>query len=120
MTEVEKDHVRYVYREGLFARALGRACSSNPHPPNSEESVLWEKGWRLIDKRRENVRPASAAFSSIKLVPDFTPGARATVSRPVLLKPPKSLTFLLARVTNMLRILAVAALIVFMLAALRW
>ena len=78
MTEVDKDQVQDAYREGLFVRALGRACSGNPYPPNSEEGLLWEKGWRLIDSRRP----------TIKSVPEFTPGAASANSGQDRLKLP--------------------------------
>lgn len=44
-----------VFGEGLFARALGRACSRNPYPLNSDEASLWEKGWRSIDDSHGNI-----------------------------------------------------------------
>jgi hypothetical protein len=72
MTKV--DTCQGAYREGLFVRALGRPCSNNPYPPNSEEGVLWEKGWRLIDTRRESVPYADAALPPVRPVPEFTPG----------------------------------------------
>jgi hypothetical protein len=45
MTEVDQD--QDAYREGLFARALGRACDSNPYPARSKDGVLWIHGWWL-------------------------------------------------------------------------
>jgi hypothetical protein len=116
MAEVEKKQTQDAFREGLFVRALGRACSSNPYPPDSDEHALWEKGWRSVD---ENVPPPEAGHR-IKLVPEFMPGARANAPRRGLLKLPESFALLAARFTNVLRVLVVVALIVFMLAALRW
>jgi hypothetical protein len=116
MAEVKKEQTQEAFRQGLFVRALGRPCNSNPYPPNSDESALWEKGWRSVD---ENAPPTEAG-RRIKLVPEFTPGARPVTPRRVQLNPPKSLAFLAARFSNVLRALAVVALIAFMLAALWW
>jgi hypothetical protein len=44
-----------VFSEGLLARALGRACSRNPYPSNSDEASLWERGWRSIDDSYGNI-----------------------------------------------------------------
>jgi hypothetical protein len=55
MTEVDQD--QDAYREGLFARALGRACDSNPYPEHSKEAVLWIHGWWLT--------PAAASFPPV-------------------------------------------------------
>jgi hypothetical protein len=53
MIQVAKESLQQVYRQGIFTRALGRSCSSNPYPLDTSENVLWEKGWRLIDATRE-------------------------------------------------------------------
>jgi hypothetical protein len=78
MTEVDTD--QGAYREGLFVRALGRPCSSNPYPPNSGEGVLWEKGWRLIDACRESVPSTDAALPPVRPVPEFTPSVASANS----------------------------------------
>jgi hypothetical protein len=52
MSQVQKEQIRSAYREGIFVRALGRLLDNNPYPPNSEDGLLWEEGWRLIDCRR--------------------------------------------------------------------
>jgi hypothetical protein len=53
MYKSEEDRRLDFLGEGLVVRALGRACSDNPYPRGSKEAFLWEKGWRLIDERRE-------------------------------------------------------------------
>ena len=117
MAEVEKDQTQDAFREGLFVRALGRPSSTNPYPPHSDERALWEKGWRSVDERGQNVPPADAR-SRLRLVPEFTPGAaRATVRRAPSKR--KAIVFPSVRVADALRILAVIAMIVFMLIALR-
>jgi hypothetical protein len=44
----EVDQNREAYREGLFARALGRSCDGNPYPEHSRDALLWIHGWWLI------------------------------------------------------------------------
>jgi hypothetical protein len=44
----EVDQNRNSYREGLFARALGRSCDGNPYPEHSRDALLWIHGWWLI------------------------------------------------------------------------
>jgi hypothetical protein len=66
---LERQGLQVAYREGIFARALGRECC-NPHPPDTSENILWEKGWRLIDATRRE--PSIDPFVG-NLVPDFTP-----------------------------------------------
>jgi hypothetical protein len=61
MAQVEKDQDQAAYREGLFVRALGRPLDSNPYPPKSEDGLLWEDGWRLIDRRRDRITRFDAA-----------------------------------------------------------
>ena len=41
----EVDQSQDAYREGLFARALGRSCRGNPYPEQSREAFLWIHGW---------------------------------------------------------------------------
>jgi hypothetical protein len=50
MAKVLIDQDQTAYREGNFARALGRSLESNPHAPMSEAALRWDEGWRLIDK----------------------------------------------------------------------
>jgi hypothetical protein len=67
MNKSEEDRRFDFLGEGLVVRALGRACGDNPYPRGSKEAFLWEKGWRLIDERREGVsqmRDATRAPSS--------------------------------------------------------
>jgi hypothetical protein len=119
MAEVEKAQTQEAFREGLFVRALGRPCSANPYPLNSNEHALWEKGWRLVNEDGENAPPRDAT-SRIKLVPEFTPGVAPTKARR---KPPTSLIaifFPLVRTIEVLRIAAVVAMGILMLIALRW
>jgi hypothetical protein len=108
MTEV--DTVQGAYREGLFVRALGRPCSSNPYPPNSEEGILWERGWRLIDANRQNVASTVTAVPLGNPVPEFTPGAAAASSRkeqpPIVGASPRN------RLVDMAIILAFIALLI--------
>jgi hypothetical protein len=49
MIQDTTESLQHIYREGIFARALGRPCSSNPYLGHTNEHFLWEKGWRLID-----------------------------------------------------------------------
>jgi len=44
----EVDQNRDAYREGLFARAIGRSCDGNPYPEQSRDALLWIHGWWLI------------------------------------------------------------------------
>jgi hypothetical protein len=53
----EVDQYRDAYREGLFARALGRSCHGNPYPEQSREAFLWIHGWWLIQDAGE-IAPA--------------------------------------------------------------
>lgn len=115
MAEVEKKQTQDAFREGLFVRALGRTCSSNPYPPNSDESALWEKGWRSVD---ENIPPTEAG-RRVKLVPEFMPGVALTSSRQAPLKP-KGIVIPRVRLADALRIAAGIAIIIVMLIALRW
>jgi hypothetical protein len=119
MAEIEKERAQDAFREGLFVRALGRPCSANPYPPNSNEGLLWEKGWRSVDEDGENALPADAT-SRIRLVPSFTPGASPTKARR---KPTGSFiaNYLpSARIIEVLRIATVIAMGILMLIALRW
>jgi hypothetical protein len=69
MAQIERQRLQEVYREGIFTRALGRPCS-NPHPPDTIENTLWERGWRLIDATREE---RSLDPFVTNEVPNFTP-----------------------------------------------
>jgi hypothetical protein len=53
MIQDTRESLQHVYREGIFTRALGRPCSSNPYRADTAENFLWEKGWRLVDATRE-------------------------------------------------------------------
>jgi hypothetical protein len=53
----EVDQSQDAYREGLFARALGRSCHGNPYPEHSREAFLWIHGWWLIQDAGE-ITPA--------------------------------------------------------------
>jgi hypothetical protein len=119
MAEIEKERAQDTFREGLFVRALGWPCSANPYPPNSNEGLFWEKGWRSVDEVGEGALPTDTT-SRIKLVPAFTPGVAPTKARQ---KPATSLitNFLpSARVIEVLRVAAVIAMGVLMLIALHW
>jgi hypothetical protein len=117
MAEVDKDQDQCAYREGLFVRALGRARSSNPYRPNSEEGVLWEKGWRLIDTRREDDPPPDTAFRPIKSVPEFTPGVASANARHDQLGPPTAAWSSLVRIVHVILTLALVGLLLGMVIA---
>jgi hypothetical protein len=119
MAEVEKDQIQDALRAGLFVRGLGRPCSANPYPQNSNEHVLWEKGWRLVDERGENASPIEA-MSRSKLVPEFTPGGTSTKARRELKKSSIVVFLPSVRIMEVLRIFAVIAMGILMLIALRW
>jgi ribosome modulation factor len=53
MPAIEKS-IRDIYREGLFARALGRGAECNPYPVDSKERDSWLEGWGLIDESNDN------------------------------------------------------------------
>jgi len=55
MYEVDQSHD--AYREGLFARAMGRSCDGNPYPEYSRDAFLWIHGWWLIQDAGE-IAPA--------------------------------------------------------------
>lgn len=119
MAEIEKERAQDTFREGLFVRALGRPCSANPYPPNTNEGLLWEKGWRSVDEDGENALPADAT-SRIRLVPSFIPGAAPTKARG---KPTRSFiaNYLpSAHIIEVLRIATIIAMGILMLIALRW
>jgi hypothetical protein len=119
MAEVEEEQTQDAFREGLFVRALGRPCSANPYPQNSSQGLLWEKGWRLVDEDGENA-PPTGAISLVKLVPEFTPGVAPTEARR---EPTKSFIAIFrptVRIVGVLRIVAVIAMGILMLMALRW
>lgn len=88
MPQLEADQDQAAYREGVFARALGRSVKCNPYRPTSGDGLLWEQGWRLIDARRDI--PATYARRSPGKPAAFASGAetaspaRRTNSRPHL------------------------------------
>jgi hypothetical protein len=49
----EVDQGQDAYREGVFARALGRSCHVNPYPEYSRDGLLWIHGWWLIQDAGE-------------------------------------------------------------------
>jgi hypothetical protein len=55
----DREKINQIFREGTFARALGRSSDSNPHPVNSREAGTWEKGWRLVDGSPKNASNGS-------------------------------------------------------------
>jgi hypothetical protein len=57
MSQLEADQDQAAYREGVFARALGRSADCNPYHPASGDGQLWRQGWRLIDARRDIPTP---------------------------------------------------------------
>jgi hypothetical protein len=46
-----------IYRDGLFARALGRPWTSNPYPYGSDPAAFWFAGWSLIDESNDDTAP---------------------------------------------------------------
>ena len=71
MAQVNFEIDSSAFREGIFVRALGRECSSNPYAPGSREAKLWESGWRFVDARQ----------APIKSVPDFKPADGSKADR---------------------------------------
>ena len=59
------------YREGLFARALGRSCCGNPYPEHSREGSLWIHGWWLIRDAGEIAPPDDFELGSPSLLTAF-------------------------------------------------
>jgi hypothetical protein len=72
MTRVDND--QGAFREGLFVRALGRPCNSNPYQPSSDEAVLWDMGWRLIDAGRDGVPSTGSVVLPVRPDPELSPG----------------------------------------------
>jgi hypothetical protein len=64
---------RDVFREGLFARALGRSCLDNPYQEDSKEASVWIQGWWLI---QDDVSPAEEFIytHSLDVSPNVCPG----------------------------------------------
>jgi hypothetical protein len=56
MPQREKS-VMDVYREGLFARALGRPATTNPYLFESVNHEFWLCGWSEIDEMRDFTAP---------------------------------------------------------------
>jgi hypothetical protein len=57
MSQLEADQDQAAYREGVFARALGRSADCNPYHPASGDGQLWRQGWLLIEARRDIPTP---------------------------------------------------------------
>jgi hypothetical protein len=63
MTQIDQDQDDIAFRDGVFARALGRPLSKSPHAKGSAEGARWEAGWRLIDARAPAIdRQPGASF----------------------------------------------------------
>jgi hypothetical protein len=60
----EVDQNRDAYREGLFARALGRSCDGNPYPEHSRDALLWIHGWWLIPDGTETAPTEEFEYES--------------------------------------------------------
>jgi hypothetical protein len=56
MPAIEKTEMD-IYREGLFARALGRPRAVNPYAPESKEHALWDEGWLSADDPDDDTAP---------------------------------------------------------------
>jgi hypothetical protein len=56
MPAIEKSMMD-IYREGLFARSLGRLAECNPYPADSKEWAYWLEGWGFIDESKEDSSP---------------------------------------------------------------
>ena len=76
MFDVHQGHV--AYREGLFARALGRSCDSQPYPEQSKDAALWIQGWWLLPEAAETTfleqeleYDAAAGLALFQLDPRF-------------------------------------------------
>jgi hypothetical protein len=46
-----------IYRDGLFARAVGRPQTSNPYPAGSDPFAFWFAGWSLVDESNDDTAP---------------------------------------------------------------
>jgi hypothetical protein len=46
-----------IYRDGLFARALGRLWTENPYPFESDAFAFWFAGWTLVDQDNDDTAP---------------------------------------------------------------
>ena len=70
----EVDQNRDAYREGLFARALGRSCDGNPYPEHSRDAVLWIHGWWLIPDGTETAptQESPTDFELDEVPPNFS------------------------------------------------
>lgn len=119
MAEVDRGQTRDALREGLFVRALGRLSSENPYPRDSDDHALWEKGWRLIDSSYESFPPTEAKSRS-RLVPDAALSVVRVAPRQDETQRPKPRAPRQIPIAKALRVLAVIALLVAMLIALRW
>jgi hypothetical protein len=60
----EVDQNGDAYREGLFARALGRSCDGNPYPEHSRDALLWIHGWWLIPDGTETAPAEEFEYES--------------------------------------------------------
>ena len=45
MINMEKGWILRAFQQGVVARKRGRPALENPHPPNSDASVVWDSGW---------------------------------------------------------------------------
>ena len=46
-----------IYRDDLFARALGHPQTANPYPPASDSFSFWLAGWSLVDESNDDTAP---------------------------------------------------------------
>jgi hypothetical protein len=60
MPAIEKSMMD-IYREGLFASALGRLAECTPYRADSKEWAYWLEGWGLIDESNEDSSPKGDA-----------------------------------------------------------
>jgi hypothetical protein len=67
----EVDQNRDAYREGLFARALGRSCAGNPYPEHSRDALLWIHGWWLVPDGTETAPTEEFEHESPSSPTDF-------------------------------------------------
>jgi hypothetical protein len=112
MIEIKKD--QDIYREGLFARALGRSSDSNPYPGDAKEKALWDMGWRMIDESSEGAT-APRAVSPMKLVPDSGTGVAAPIARGRRRQPSPDVLLARLRVIQIVVVIAASALMIGML-----
>jgi hypothetical protein len=104
MIDIKKN--QDIYREGIFARALGRSPDSNPYPADAKEKAAWDMGWRMIDGEGAS---APRAASPNMLVPDSSPGVVVRFARRPRRKPSQEVLEARLRVFQIVIVVAASA-----------